>query len=106
VPDAQLVRFARALLAAQQRLRTAGVASLATDLPMRAVGPMDEFEARLAATRGIYLPDGLVSPEQVQETITIVRSHTPLPASLRIPRPDELLHTEPLRQALKALPPR
>ena len=106
VPDAQLVRFARALLAAQQRLRTAGVASLAADLPLRAVGPMDEFEARLAATRGIYLPDGLVSPEQVQETITIVRSHTPLPASLRIPRPDELLHTEPLRQALKARPPR
>ncbi|MBI2015743.1 MAG: ABC transporter substrate-binding protein [Candidatus Rokubacteria bacterium] len=106
VTDAQLVRFARALLAARQRLRTAGGASLAADLPVRAVGPMDEFEARLAATRGIYLPDGLVSPEQVQETITIVRSHTPLPASLRIPRPDKLLHTEPLRQALKARPPR
>jgi len=106
VPDAQLVRFARALLAAQQRLRTASAAALAADLPSRAVGAPDDFEARLAATRGIYLPDGLVSPERVRETITIVRSHTPLPALLRVPRPDELLHTEPLRQALKAPPPR
>ena len=74
--DAVLARMARALLAATVRIRT--------------------------ASRDIYLSDGLVSAEQIRQTVLIVRSHTPLPAALRIPEAERLLHLEPLRSALRA----
>ena len=104
--DADLARVARALMAAVARLRTAGAEALGAGLPARVVGAPTEFEARLAASRDLWLPDGLVSTEQVKQTIVIVRSHTPLPVSLRIPGAERLLHLEPLRSALKARPAR
>jgi len=104
--ESDLAAFTRALLAAEGRIRAATAEALAAKLPKRAVGAHEEFEARLAATRGSYLPDGLVTADQVEQTVAIVRAHTPLPASLRIPRTEEMLHLEPLRKALKARPPR
>lgn len=104
--DADLASLARALLAAEERIRAASARVLAAKLPKRVVGADDDFEARLETTRTSYLPDGLVSPDDVEQTIAIVRAHTPLPASLRIPRPEAMLHLEPLRKALRSRVPR
>lgn len=102
VKDADLAALARALLAAEERIRTAGAEELAARLGGRVAGDADEFEARLRTGRACYLADGLVTPEDVQQTLAIVRAHTPLPASLTLPRPEEMLHLEPLQKALKA----
>ena len=45
------------------------------------------------SARSLYLPDGVVSPEQVEQTFTLIRAHLPLPATSRVPPPDELLRT-------------
>ena len=55
------------------------------------VGEFADFEARLAASRALYLTDGLVSADQLQQTISIIRTHTPLPQSVKIPRPEDML---------------
>ncbi len=68
-------------------------------LPAAVVGLPDEFETRLAATREIYLPDGRVTPEQLRHTIELIRAHQPLPASLKLPPPEDILYLEPLRRA-------
>jgi NitT/TauT family transport system substrate-binding protein len=100
--DADLAAFARALLAAEERIRKAGAEALAARLPKRVVGTQDEFEIRLETARAACLADGLVGAEEVQQTLAVVRAHTPLPATLHISRPEEMLHTEPLRRALTA----
>jgi ABC-type nitrate/sulfonate/bicarbonate transport system substrate-binding protein len=102
--DRELAAFARALLAAERRIRSATAPALAARLPRSVVGSAAEFEARHVATRGMYLPNGQVTADQIQHTITIIRSHTPLPPTLRLPRPEELLHTGPLGVALKRPP--
>jgi NitT/TauT family transport system substrate-binding protein len=89
--DRDLAGLARALKKAEQRIRTADARDLAGRLPTRVVGEPTDFEARLAASRGLYLPDGAVTPEQLQQTITIIRTHTPLPQSVKIPRPEDML---------------
>ncbi|MGH7353398.1 MAG: ABC transporter substrate-binding protein [Candidatus Rokuibacteriota bacterium] len=99
--DRHLTAFARALDAAERRIAETGAAELATALPRPVVG--SEFETRLEATRALYLKDGLVTADQVQETIALIRAHLPLPGTLRIPRPEEMLHVEPARRA--ATPP-
>lgn len=100
VSDGDLTAFARALLAAEERIRSGSSESLADRLPARIVGPFDEFDARMAATRGIYLPDGRVTPAQLRRTIELILAHQPLPASLSLPRPEDMLYLEPLRRAL------
>lgn len=103
--DADLSAFAKALLAAEQRIRTAETEALAAKLPKRVLGGVEDFEARLETSRTLYLPDGVVSPEQLRETIALIRAHLPLPASLRLPRPEDMLHTEPLKKVLDSRPP-
>lgn len=101
--DRDLTAFARALLDAERRIKTAAADALASKLPERVVAASgNDFETRLQAARGMYLPDGRVSAEQLQQTIALIRAHLPLPATPRLPRPEEMLHTEPLRRALKA----
>ncbi len=97
-PDRDLAAFARALGVAERRIAEAGAGELAAVLPRPVVG--SEFETRLEATRAVYLKDGLVTADQVQETIALIRAHLPLPGTLRIPKPDEILHVEPARRAL------
>lgn len=99
-PDADLAALARALLAAKRRLDAATADGLAARLGQRVTGPGEAFEARRLALRGMYLPDGLVGADEVRETLALVRAHLPLPAAMRVPDPDELLHDEPLRKAL------
>jgi NitT/TauT family transport system substrate-binding protein len=100
--DRDLGALARALLAAERRIATAAPADLAARLPARVTAPGDEFAARLEATRYIYLPAGLVTADQVRETITLIRAHQPLPVTARIPTPEDLLHVEPLKRTLSA----
>jgi len=98
--DRDLGAFARAVLAAERRIAAAGAAELAARLPRRAGD--DDSPGRVEATRRIYLPDGLVTADQIRETLALVRAHQPLPVTSRVPSPEELLHIEPLRRILSA----
>jgi NitT/TauT family transport system substrate-binding protein len=98
--DRDLGAFGRAVLAAEQRIATAAPDDLAARLPKRIAG--DDFAVRLESMRRIYLPDGLVTADQLRETLALIRAHQPLPATSRVPAPEELLHVEPLRRALSA----
>jgi hypothetical protein len=65
--------------------------ALAAKLPASVTGETAAFEAKLAACRDIYLKDGLVSVEQVRETLILIRAHLPLPVTARVPRPEDLV---------------
>ena len=97
--DSDLAAFARALLAARDRIRKAPAADLAGRLPPAVVGQREEFEARLAAARDTALDGGRVTPEQLRKTIELIRAHQPLPATLKLPRVEEMLRLEPLRKS-------
>ncbi len=99
--DRDLGAFARAVLAAEQRIAAARPDELAARLPKRTTTPPDEFAARLEATRQIYLADGLVTADQLRETMALIRAHQPLPVTARVPAPEEMLHVEPVRRAVR-----
>jgi NitT/TauT family transport system substrate-binding protein len=100
VSEGDLVAFARALLAARERIRSTSATELAKRLPATVVGLPEDFETRLAAMRESYLKEGLVTPDQLRRTIELIRAHSPLPATLKLPRPEEMLRLEPLRRAV------
>lgn len=104
VSDQNLQAFARAMLAAERRIAAATPQALAARLAKSVTIPADDFETRLAATRGGYLTNGLVSTEQLQETLSLIRAHQPMPATARLPRPEDMLHLAPLRRALTVAP--
>jgi NitT/TauT family transport system substrate-binding protein len=89
--DRDLAGLVRALRKAEQRIRTAEARELGSKLATRVVGELDDFEARVATARTLFLNDGTVSVDQVQQSIAIIRAHTPLPQSVKIPPPEELL---------------
>jgi NitT/TauT family transport system substrate-binding protein len=101
--DRVLTAFARALVAAQRRLATASVPALAERLPGDVVGLAEDFAWRVEAARTLYLIDTVVEPGQVGRTIELIRARLPMAATSRIPKPAELLHTGPLRQAIQSL---
>jgi NitT/TauT family transport system substrate-binding protein len=104
--ERDLTAFARAVLAAQRRMADGDGNGLASKLPRAVtVGP-DAFEARLAACRELYLKDGLVTVEQVRETLILIRAHLPLPVTARVPRPEDLVHVEAARRAVSPSPAR
>ena len=90
-PDRDLFALGRALKRAEQLIRTGEASELAAKLPTQVVGEPEDFAARLTASRSLYLPDGVVAADQLQQTITIIRAHTPLPQSVKIPRPEDML---------------
>jgi len=92
VRDRDLAAFTRAVLAAERRVATATAQALSERLPTSITVPADDFEARLAGCRDLYLADGAVTVEQVRETLTVIRAHLPLPVTARVPPPEELLH--------------
>jgi NitT/TauT family transport system substrate-binding protein len=96
--DRDLAAFARAVLAAEQQIASAPPAELAAKLGKRVAGSGDDFAERLEGTRAIFLEGGLVTAEQVKQTMALIRAHQPLPATSRVPSPEELLHVEPLRR--------
>jgi NitT/TauT family transport system substrate-binding protein len=89
--DRDLAALIRALRKAEQRIQTAEAGDLAGRLPTRVVGDTADFEARLSASRALYLGDGLVSVDQLAQTVAIIRAHTPLPQSVKIPKPEDML---------------
>jgi len=100
VPDVQVEAVSRALLRAVSRLETAGADEVAERLPRQEVGLSDDFAVRLAGSRKIYLPQGLVEPGALAASIDIVREHVPLPRVLRVPPIAEMLRLGPLRHVL------
>jgi ABC-type nitrate/sulfonate/bicarbonate transport system substrate-binding protein len=97
--DRLLESFARAVLDAERLLASASAEALAGRLPATLVGNPDEFERRLEASRGVWLPGGLVEPDQVRRTIGLVRDRLPLPPTLALPAPAKMLHMEPVKRA-------
>jgi ABC-type nitrate/sulfonate/bicarbonate transport system substrate-binding protein len=79
--ERDLTAFARAVLAAQRRIVAGG-------------------DSADTAGRETYLRDGLVTVEQVRETLVLIRAHLPLPVTARVPQPEDLLHVEPARRAV------
>jgi NitT/TauT family transport system substrate-binding protein len=100
--DRELTAFARAMIAATRLLRTEPARAIAAKLPDSVVGTGDAFERRLETTRGIWFEDGLVTADAVSQTVEMARAHLPLPRTLRLPRPEQLLHLEPTRRAVSA----
>lgn len=100
--DADLTALARALLAAERQIASAGADALAARLNRSIVGIPEEFEARLHAVRGLYLADGAVTTDQLRDTISMIRAHLPLPAILRVPRAEEMLYVAPLKRGVPA----
>jgi NitT/TauT family transport system substrate-binding protein len=91
-----LAAFTRALVAAEGRIATAEASALAARLAPAVSARPDEFAARLAASRGLFLPDTTVSTEQVRASLAIIRERMPLPPFVRLPSARELV--APLRR--------
>ncbi len=92
VRDRQLAAFNRAVLAAERRIATATAAALAERLPPAVTLPTEDFDTRLESCRALYLADGVVTVEQIRETLTLIRAHLPVPVTARVPTPEEWLH--------------
>lgn len=103
LPPAALTALARALLRATKRVETADPEALRAPLPAAVAGLPEDFRARVAGARGIYLPGGWVRFEAIRRSLAVVRSRAPLPKAVRLPRfPEGLLHLDPLRPLLQA----
>lgn len=104
--DRDLTAFARAVLAAERRMAEGDGSALGSKLPRTVTIMPDTFEAKLAASRQLYLKDGVVTVEQVRETLVLIRAHLPLPVTARVPRPEDLVHLGPARRAVSPPPAR
>jgi NitT/TauT family transport system substrate-binding protein len=97
----QLKPLARALLKALEKIRSATAEELRGKLPPASVGLPEDFEDRLRGAREIYLPDGRVTAETLQASVSLVRGRSPIPAKVKLPRSmDKLLLMGPLEEAL------
>jgi ABC-type nitrate/sulfonate/bicarbonate transport system substrate-binding protein len=86
-----LAAFTRALLAAEGRITATDAGVLGAGLPAAITARPDEFSARVAASRQLYLPDGTVSVDQVRASLALFKARQPLPAATRLATPRELL---------------
>lgn len=82
--ERELAAFTRAILSAEERLAAGRASELAKRLPRSVVGTAEDFEARVQQARGLYLPDGRVSEEQLEMTVLFLRDSLPLPSRARI----------------------
>ncbi len=82
--ERELAAFTNAVLAAEQRLATGLVGDLATKLPPHVVGSAEEFVARVTQAKTVYLPDGRVTADQLENTMQLLRDQLPLPSRARI----------------------
>jgi NitT/TauT family transport system substrate-binding protein len=84
--ERELAAFTRAVAGAEERLGSAGAGALASRLARSVVGTPEDFEVRVQQARGLYLPDGRVSEERLEMTLTALRDQLPLPsrAGLRL----------------------
>ena len=101
--SAELKSLARALLRAMARLEDASPDEMQTRLPPAAIGFPEDFRARLLGAREIFLRDGRVSAQMLGASVALVRSRSPIPAKVKLPRKtDDLLLTGPLEEVLGA----
>ena len=82
--ERELAAFTRAILAAEERLAAGRTAELAARMPKSVVGTAAEFDTRVQQTRGLYLPEGRVSEEQLEMTTTFLRDSLPIPSRARV----------------------
>ncbi len=82
--ERELAAFTRAILAAEERLAGGQADELAARLPRNVVGSREEFAARIEQARGLYLPEGRVTADQLEATAEFLRDQLPLPARVRI----------------------
>jgi NitT/TauT family transport system substrate-binding protein len=84
VGEAELAAFAKALIAAQERIAGGDPEGLAAKLPKSVVGIPDEFAARLGQAKYLYLAKGRVTANQLQASETFLKDQLPLPSRARI----------------------
>jgi ABC-type nitrate/sulfonate/bicarbonate transport system substrate-binding protein len=95
-PDpAALAAFTRAVLVGEQRIAAGDAAALGTRLPSAFSARAAEIAARVAAARKFYLPEGVVSVEQVRASLALIRARMPLAAASTFPKPDQLVIRPP-----------
>jgi ABC-type nitrate/sulfonate/bicarbonate transport system substrate-binding protein len=82
--ERELAAFTRAVLGAEARLAAGRPETLAARLPRSVVGTPEEFEARVQQARRLYLPEGRVSEEQIETTVTMLGDQLPLRSRPRI----------------------
>jgi ABC-type nitrate/sulfonate/bicarbonate transport system substrate-binding protein len=100
---AELKPLARALLRAMARVEDASPEEIQARLPATAIGLPEEWRARLLGAREIFLRDGRVTAQMLSASVALVRSRSPIPAKVKIPRSmDNLLLTGPLEEVLGA----
>jgi NitT/TauT family transport system substrate-binding protein len=104
---AELKPLCRALLRAMARIQTATPEDLRATLPASVVGfPPDDFTVRLQGARGIFLEDGLVTPEMLKASIALIETRGSIPARVKMPgNVNRLLFMEPLKE-IPDSPPR
>jgi ABC-type nitrate/sulfonate/bicarbonate transport system substrate-binding protein len=93
----ELEAVCRALRQAVAHAGSAAPDALADRLPPAVVGSRADFRTTLEASRALYLPDGIVTPEAVEASVELIRAHVPL---RRAPRAAEVLDPAPLRRSL------
>lgn len=102
--DRTLTALARALLAAERLIASGAASVIAERLSSSVVGAAAEFPSRLEATRAIYLRHGLTTPDAIAHMVDIARAHLPLPYTLRLGKPEDMLYLGPARQAAARRP--
>ncbi len=101
--EAVLVAVSRALLRASRRVRTAPSEVLAAGLSPSVTGEGDDFALRVDGARGLFLPDGMVTPDALEGGLDLIQDRARLPAAVRLPGLGRLLFLEPLRRAQGSL---
>ena len=90
--SADLEPFVRAVREALRRLAEGDPAEAARGLPADVVGRPEDFAARLAGARNLYLPDGRVDAARMANSLARVRERWPIPVTVELPwKPADLL---------------
>jgi ABC-type nitrate/sulfonate/bicarbonate transport system substrate-binding protein len=90
--SADVEPFVRALREALRRLAEGDPAEVARGLPADVVGRPEDFAARLAGIRSLYLPDGRVDAARMARSLAGVRERWPIPVTVELPwKPGDLL---------------
>ena len=82
--ERELAAFTRAIVAAEGRIAAGRAGELAERLPPQVVELVDGFVERVERARSMYLPDGRVTADQLDNTTAFLRDQVPLPGRARV----------------------